>query len=63
MWGRSWLNIRDSNIGVETLLFSCSILGYYQRYQPFQLTIMSRMGECDAQDVPNTYPGPDSESH
>ena len=49
MWGRSWPDIRASNIAVETLLFSCSPLGYHQRYKPFQVTLMSRMGECDAQ--------------
>ena len=49
MWGRSWLDSRDSNVAVETLLFPYSILRYHQRYDSSQVTIMSRMGECIAQ--------------
>ena len=57
MRGKIWLDIRDSNVAVETSLIPCSMLGISQRYNSSQVA-MSRMGECDAQDV-----GPASGSH
>lgn len=47
MRGKSWLDFRNSNVAVETLLLPCSILRFYQRYNSSQVA-MSRMGEGNA---------------